>query len=504
MLQSATGLGKREARLLFALVFLSHGYFYTGTAWNQIARYNTVYSLVNPDTPDYRSFRIDYYLANPPRKHGTGDWARHKNHSYSNKAPGSSILGAVPYFLLFHSQRAFGIDPMQPIWVAINEYFINLFVSVSWTALGTLIFFRFLLQRYHFSSADAFLTTLVFGFCTLMFPFDGGFWGHTTAGAMIVIGYCHLEQSYRPALAGLFLGLAVLVEYMAVISLAVAAVYLLALPDRRNHVPRFVAGAAPGIAALLVSQKICFGSFFTTAPSLSDTLRRVEEGRAIAFGQFETFQWDVFWKLLFSLERGIFIYMPVLLFAFLGALRLLRKGETAWLAACVLNILLYLGAISCYVFWDGGWSTGARYLIIALPFFCYLLPSLDSMGSIARVIYVVLGTISFVNMLAIVTVEVMAPDWLNPLFGEVYPRFISGNFNENRLFGGDLRVWLSSAEITPNRFNLGQLLFNLKGLSSLVPWAALTFVLAFMLYRRTKELDQAELSPAQVLVSPTA
>jgi hypothetical protein len=477
--------------LFFALVLFSHGYFYVGTAWNQVARYNTVYSLINPDTPDYGTLRINYYMAHPPRGAGTGDWARYQDNYYSNKAPGSSILGAGFYFFLFHGQRAFGINPMQPIWISFNEYFINLFVSVLWTALGTVVFFRFLRQRYQFGGTNAFWTSLVFGFCTLMFPFDGGFWGHTTAAAMILIGYYHLEQSQRPALAGFMLGLAVLVEYMAAISLAVAAAYLLMLPGRRPQIARFVAGATPGIAALLVSQKICFGSFFTTATSLSDTLRRVEEGQAIAFGQFGTFQLDVFWKLLFSLERGIFIYMPVLLFAFLGALYLLRKGDTEWLVACALNILLYVGAISSYVFWDGGWSTGARYLIVALPFFAFLLPSLDSMGRKTTAIYIVLGVISFMNMLAIATVEAMAPDWLNPLYGEVYPRFITGNFNENRLFFESLRHWLNSQAITPNRFNLGQLLFNLKGHLSLIPWLAVTSVLGLMLYRSVMNPEQA-------------
>jgi hypothetical protein len=357
--------------------------------------------------------------------------------------------------------------------------------------LGTVVFFRFLRQRYQFSGTNAFCTSLVFAFCTLMFPFDGGFWGHTTAAAMILIGYHHLEQRHRPGLAGLMLGLAVLVEYMAAISLVVAAAYLLVLPDRRAQIARFVGGAAPGIAALLVYHKICFGSFFTTAASLSDTLRRIEEGQAIAFGQFGPFQLDVLWKLLFSLERGIFIYMPVLLFAFYGALRLLRKGDTAWLAACVLNILLYVGAISCYLFWDGGWSTGARYLIIALPFFAFLLPSSDSMGTKTLTIYIAFGAISFVNMLAIATVEAMAPDWLNPLYGEVYPRFITGNFNENRLFFESLRHWLNSQAVTPNRFNLGQLLFNLKGHLSLIPLLGVTSALGFILYRSLMNPDQA-------------
>ena len=475
--------------LLFSLVFLSHGYFYAGTAWNQVARYNTVYSLVNPNTPDYGTFRINYYMAHPPRGVGTGDWAQYQGNYYSNKAPGSSVLGAIPYFFLFHSQRFLGINSMQPIWIALNEYLINLFVSVLWTALAAVVFFQFVGQRYQFSAMSAFCTTLVFGFCTLTFPFDGGLWGHTTAAAIILLGYYHLEQRRKPALAGLLLGVAVFVEYMAVISLAVAAAYLMLLPGRRKQIVRFLAGGAFGIAALLVSQKVTFGSFFTTATSLSDTLRRVEEGRAIAFGQFESFQLDVFWKLLFSLERGIFIYMPVLLFAFMGAYRLLRKGEIAWLTACAMNIALYIGAISCYVFWDGGWSTGARYLIVALPFFCFLLPALESMGKRTLTLYTALGMISFLNMLAIATVEAMAPDWINPLYGEVYPRFIAGNFNENRLFLESLGHWLSSSANTPNRFNLGQLLLNLRGHQSLIPWIGITSTLVFLLYRTMMKQD---------------
>lgn len=479
----------RAEILLFLLVLFSHGYFYSGTAWNQVARYNTVYSLINPDTPDYGTFRINYYNAHPPRGAGTGDWAQYQGNYYSNKAPGTSILGAAIYFFLFHGQRTFGIDPMQPIWVAFNEYFINLFVSVLWTAFAAVVCFRFARRRYHFSPTDAFLTTFVLGFCTLIFPFDAGFWGHTTAAAMILIGYYHLEQSQRVVLAGLLLGLAVFVEYMAAISLALAAAYLAAVPGRRSHVFRLVAGAAAPIGALLIYHKICFGSFFTTAASLSDTLRRVEEGRAIAFGQFETFQFDVFWKLLFSLERGIFVYMPVLLFAFVGVYRLLRKGEIAWPSLCILNIILYIGAISCYVFWDGGWSTGARYLIVALPFFGFLLPSLDFMGRKTLALYAAVGLVSFLNMLAIATVEAMAPDWINPLYGEVYPRFIAGNFDENRLFFESLRHWFSSPAGTPNRFNLGQLLLNFKGHMSLVPWIGITSTLVFLLYRAMRKQD---------------
>ena len=113
------------------------------------------------------------------------------------------------------------------------------------------------------------------------------------------------------------------------------------------------------------------------------------------------------------------------------------------------------------------------------------------MGRKTLAIYVVLGAISFINMLAIATVEAMAPDWLNPLYGEVYPRFLSGNFNENRLFFESLRHWLNSPAITPNRFNLGQLLFNLRGHLSLVPWITVTSALGLLLYRSLMSPDQA-------------
>lgn len=91
--------------LLFALVFFPMGYFTVvppGTKWHDTTQ---VYSLINPDTPDYGTFRINYYMAHPPRGLGTGDWARrYQGKYYSNKAAGSSILGAVIYFFLFHGQ----------------------------------------------------------------------------------------------------------------------------------------------------------------------------------------------------------------------------------------------------------------------------------------------------------------------------------------------------------------------------------------------------------------
>jgi hypothetical protein len=54
-----------------------------------------------------------------------------------------------------------------------------------------------------------------------------------------------------------------------------------------------------------------------------------------------------------------------------------------------------------------------------------------------------------------------------------------------------LRHWLNSQAITPNRFNLGQLLFNLKGHLSLIPWVAVTSALGFMVYRSLMNPDQA-------------
>lgn len=70
--------------------------------------------------------------------------------------------------------------------------------------------------------------------------------------------------------------------------------------------------------------------------------------------------------LLFSLERGLFIYSPIFIFSLLGIYFLYRDRKTlarVFILTFILNLIIY----GSYDDPWGGWSFGPRYLIISIP-----------------------------------------------------------------------------------------------------------------------------------------
>ena len=117
---------------LFVFVFGLGSYFYNGYGWNQTARYDAIWAFVEPG-PHQHTFAIDAFVTDAEAGLNTGDYARNPDHSphfYSNKAPGTSLLGIPAYFVLFHVERALGIDPVSIRAVLTNAYLINLWVTV--------------------------------------------------------------------------------------------------------------------------------------------------------------------------------------------------------------------------------------------------------------------------------------------------------------------------------------------------------------------------------------
>src|SRR4029079_11139168 len=80
---------------LFILTLISVAYFYAGGGWNQNAQFDLTRAIVERGT-----FAIDAFAGN------TGDISRYGVHIYANKAPGLSLLAAIPYALLFAIEHA--------------------------------------------------------------------------------------------------------------------------------------------------------------------------------------------------------------------------------------------------------------------------------------------------------------------------------------------------------------------------------------------------------------
>jgi hypothetical protein len=449
--------------LLFGLVFVSHAYFYNSGGWNQNARLDGIFAFVEPGTPDYLSFRINRFLPDPSGGVNTGDWARSGESYYSNKAPGTQLLGIPVYFMLFHIEQVLGLDPAALDVTVFNSYVINLFVSVLWTALATVALFMAAGDR---RTEDALWIAAVYGFATLAFPFDTQLWGHTTAAAMCLIGY-HFLRSGRLVFSGLMLGAALMVDYLAAISMALALGFLVYQRARPEKIGRFVLGAMPGTLALLAYQKACFGGWLTTATSMSNPM---VIGGGTDGGLFGDFSPAVILKLLLSVDRGLLVYSPVLGFSLYGAYLMIQRAETReWAWLCVANIVCVMLMLAGFPGWHGGWSSGPRYMISTLPFWCFLLPRLSELDRSWRAPFYGAFALSAFNMLVIAAVTPLAPNTFeNPLYGALYEKFMAGELAVVR-FG--VRLFTSPEEAGHTAFNLGSWVLGLPfNLLSLVPW----------------------------------
>src|SRR4029079_13811649 len=101
---SELDVGGRRQLLIGALLLFCYGFFQQEPAWNEYSRYDLVQALVEQGTT-----RIDTYHDN------TGDAAFYKGHWYSDKAPGSALVGVPVYLVLVASARLAGQDAPQEI-----------------------------------------------------------------------------------------------------------------------------------------------------------------------------------------------------------------------------------------------------------------------------------------------------------------------------------------------------------------------------------------------------
>ncbi|MBP6832355.1 MAG: hypothetical protein KA978_16335, partial [Deltaproteobacteria bacterium] len=252
-------------------------------------------------------------------------------------------------------------------------------------------------------------------------------------------------------------------------------------PPERLHerLLPFVLGATPPILALLLYQKLCFGGFFVTSYSFVNPIFLEHRGQVGLFGGADP---SAVWNLLFSLDRGLLIFTPVFFFALIEVVRLEAAGDTRFLLTCLAVTVGALGALSTYTFWNAGSSTGARYLVFTIPFWCLLLPRPSLLPRFARWMFYGLAALGTLNMLVIAAVNPMVhPAVVNPLFGRLYLHFLSGEFPPTLETCGRFQDLFSAAE-PAELFNLGSSIFGLSGKASIVPLGIVVVLLIWCLW----------------------
>ena len=342
---------RREIIVALALLFC-YGFFRQVPAWNEYSRYDLVRALVEDGTT-----RIDRYEQN------TGDKAFYNGHEYSDKAPGTAFMGVPVYLLLTLSSSAAGSGTPDPL-TAVQA--LALGVSGVPTVLLVLLLLRFL--RPTVGEGWALVVSLGYGLGSIAFPFATMFFGHAASAFFLFASFYLLwgwradRRDWRPLLAGLLAGCAVLTEIPVVLGVAILGLYALWLG--RGQALRFILGGIPILLVLMTYNWLTFGGPLTLGYQYA-TLFGEQNSQGIVSIVWPS--WTTTTDLLFG-PRGLLRLAPWFGIAPLGMLAYRRRVVRAEVVVCVAICGAFLAYNSGALNPFGGWTPGPRYLLPALPF----------------------------------------------------------------------------------------------------------------------------------------
>ena len=468
---------KKIELVIFLITLIYAGYFLGPQLANQNSRYNAIYSVVE-DGLNVPLFSINKFILDPHQGINTVDWSLYNGNFYSNKAPGTILLGVPVYFVIANIQSFLGLDLNFPPVAYLNVYLINFFISVLPLAIASVCFCR-LSSLYSKKNLEL---TLILIFCTPLLPYSTSLWGHSTACSFLIIGAYYLIKAQCKKdyfLAGLFLATTCSVDYFAI--LAVITIILYGLIKKPKCLFGLIMGGCLPILLTLWYHYICFGNIFATSTTYTN-IKFLDEN--LLLGMFGTPKIEIFKTLLLHPTTGILFMMPIFLLSIFGIVPYKNKSNYLLYVICLTLSVTYCFWNSSFNGWHGGNPIFYRYLIIISPFLVILLiPLLTIQNLFTKLILFFLSLASAFNMLVITSVSTMTTTDLptNPLYGDLYSLFFEGNLSYGKYYIRN--AWLNYEIYNDYKhlssWNIGQLL-GIQGLYSLVP-LLITIVFLFFL-----------------------
>lgn len=401
-----------RADLILALgLLLCYGFFRQHPLWNEFSRYDLVQAIVETGSPI-----IDADHEN------TGDKAFYDGHYYSDKAPGTALLG-VPVQLVVNAGYALA-GAGSPVPDASMQA-LSFAVSGIPTVVLVLLLLGFL--RPAVGPTWALAIALGYGLGSMAFPFATMFFGHAASTAFLFASF-YLVWRWRShrldrrlVAAGAFAGLAVITEIPVVLGVVVVGIYALWVARRRALL--YVLGGLPLLAVLLAYNTIAFDNPFSLGYQYA-TVFAEQNSQGILSIVFPTM--ETAGQILVG-PRGLLTSAPWFALAPLGllAVRSRLRSEVLVSGAIVALFVTYnSGALNPL----GGWTPGPRYLMPALPFAAILVALAPRL---VRPLTLVLVAISIAIVgLATVTMPNAAESVAFPLTDLWLPRFLSGDLAE--------------------------------------------------------------------------
>lgn len=299
------------------------------------------------------------------------DLATHAGRTFSDKAPGASLLLAPIAWALRRTLVPMGADPAS-MAIALRLLGVSLPALLFWFAT------RRAWGAWAGGARRGLAVILAGALGTPFFVHATTLFAHAVAGMLAFAGFLLIRSAAdradpalaRIAAAGLCIGMAFVSDFVLLLAAPVLAAYaVLCRPERRlARALALGAGALGPALFLLVYDQICFGNPFSVGfHHHADPAYRA--GYASGLFGIQTPGPRALLELTLLPRRGLLAYAPVLALAPLGWWSAWRRpearAETLAAAATSASILLFAATT---VDWSGGWSFGPRYLVPAIPF----------------------------------------------------------------------------------------------------------------------------------------
>lgn len=291
------------------------------------------------------------------------DFATRDGHTYSDKAPGQSIL-AIPGYA---AARLVGAEPARVHRVEENLtlWWVSLISGGLPLAVGVWLMGA-AMRRRGMSPQVPVLAGITFG--TMLTPLASNLYGHVLAGVLAFAAWSVLDvvprpRAWRGAAAGLLAGAAVAVEYQVLWIVVVLGVWLL-LRRWWSGLAGMVAGGVPVAAALMLYQWASAGSVVR-----SGYQNKEWQGQSGFFSTHVTHPPDPRQMLEILIgTRGLLVFTPVVLLGLVGLVRRWRRERDD---AALVGLAALAGLFLLQASWANTWAgsgPGPRYIAPALPF----------------------------------------------------------------------------------------------------------------------------------------
>lgn len=344
--------------IALGLAIVLMGFWWLSTDVSAPNERSRIYCAV--DLVDHRTLTIDNAI---DRFGPISDRAERNDHTYTDKAPGSSLLAAVIYGLVRLVTDAEDWD-IEALLLLMR---FGLMIPLTLAGLWLL---RRLLHNLEFDPPIVDMASIAWLVATPVLHYGQAFYGHQIV-AVCLLGAitCLWREHRRPwhyAAAGALAGIAGLTEYQAAIPCILLAIWVLTGPSR--HRPRqltaFFGAAIPFAALLLTYHNAVFGGPFELSyHHLAEA--SFEERHSRGIGGVTGPSREAIYGGFLSLHRGLFTTAPIIIFALAGIGPTIERlgRRRGWIFIAMLAYFAFFVASSNT--WFAGWSYGPRLLIPA-------------------------------------------------------------------------------------------------------------------------------------------